>query len=121
MTAPFPVVRRDGMVHISAAHDRAFRKALLAGVPSDLRPKMFDALGGLPGPGARAKSISYFGDELPEIMERIAPLMAELNKRLIETYNMHGLMDWLTLSGYGDYWLLIKVFAEWSERKVRVN
>ena len=119
--APFAIRRRDGLVQIDAAHDRAFRKALLAGAPTTLRAKMFDALQELPGPGARAKSESYFGDELPDIADKIRPLLIELNKRLIETFNLHGLFDWLDATGFGNHWKMIKVFKEWSERKVKLN
>lgn len=118
MTAPFQIIRKDGLVHIPRGVDDAFKKALLAGVPPVLREKMRMALADVPTAGARAHSIRYFGDELPAIVEQINPLMQQLDFTLTKAFNMPGLFNWLDATGLGNHYALIKVFKAWSEMKV---
>ena len=55
------------------------------GVPRQLRPKMHEALSVIPGKGAMAHSQRYFGAELADIKNRIAPLLIELDRVLRKT------------------------------------
>lgn len=115
---PFHVKRENGLVHVDAVVDAAFRKALLDGVPSNLRPKMVEALAAIPNARTRRHSINYFGDELPAIKEQIAPLMFQLNRLLTESFRLPGLYDWLDVTGLGNDYRMIKVFKAWSEMKL---
>ena len=112
---PFHVKRENGIVFVDSAVDAAFRKALMDGVPPNLRGKMWEALAATPDRGAMAHSIRYFGDELNDIKARIAPLMIELNRMLSENYNLPGLFDWLNVTNFGNDYRMIKVFAAWSD------
>jgi hypothetical protein len=118
MPAPFAVVRRDGIVWIDRQADAAFRKALTDGVPTVLRPKMIEALAATPDRGAMAHSIRYFGDELEQIKQHIAPLLVQLNKYLSEQMRMPGLFDWLDITNFGNDYRMIKVFKAWSEMRL---
>jgi hypothetical protein len=112
---PFHVKRENGVVFVDSAVDAAFRKALMDGVPPALRGKMREALAAIPDRGAMAHSLRYFGDELPEIKQRIAPLLIELNRMLSESFNLPGLFDWLDVTNFGNDYRMIKVFKAWSE------
>jgi len=114
MNAPFPVVRNNGMVFVDRRTDEAFRHALNSGVPPQLRGKMREALAAIPHKGAMAHSQRYFGDELADIKNRIAPLIIWLNQYLSE-HNIRGLYDWLDATNYGNDYRMIKVFAAWAD------
>lgn len=118
MTEPFRVKRENGIVWVDKAADAAFRKALLDGVPSNLRAKMQEALAATPDAGAMAHAKRYFGDELPAIMEQVFPLMFQLNKYLAEQLKLPGLFDWLNITNYGNDYRMIKVMKAWSEMKL---
>lgn len=112
---PFRVKRENGIVWIDAAVDAAFRKALMDGVPANLRGKMREALAALPDKGAMAHSVRYFGDELEDIKAKTSPLLIELNRMLSESFNLPGLFDWLNATNFGNDYRMIKVFKAWSE------
>lgn len=118
MTEPFRVRREGGIVWVDKAADAAFRKALLDGVPSNLRAKMHEALAATPDAGAMAHAKRYFGDELPAIMEQVFPLMFQLNKFFSEQLKLPGLFDWLNITNYGNDYRMIKVMKAWSEMKL---
>ena len=115
MAPPFVVRRQNGMVFIETGADQAFRKALRAGVPPSVRAKMNEALAATPDSGAMAHSVRYFGDELADIKNRIAPLLIGLNKYLTKELKLPGLFDWLNLTNYGNDYRMIKAFAAWAE------
>jgi len=112
---PFTIRRENGVVFIDSAVDAAFRKALLDGVPPNLRGKMREALAATPDSAAMAHSIRYFGAELPEIKNQTAPLLIELNRVLSERFGLQGLFDWLDATNFGNDYRMIKVFHAWSE------
>jgi hypothetical protein len=112
---PFTVQRKDGIVWVDSAVDAAFRKALMDGVPPNLRSKMQEALAASPDKGAVEHSKRYFGSELGPMMERISPLLIELNRMLTESFRLPGLFDWLDVTNFGNDYRMIKVFAAWSE------
>jgi hypothetical protein len=114
---PFRTVRENGMVHVDAAVDAAFRKALLEGIPLSLRSKMREALAASPGAKANEHSIRYFGgpDKIAEIKNRIAPLLLELNHFLTTARNLPGLFDWLQVTNFGADYRMIKAFLAWAE------
>jgi hypothetical protein len=117
MTTPAAIVRENGMVHIRSDVDRAFRKALLDGVPAPLFPKMVEALSAqvLPNPfRAQKEARRYFGDEADEIFADASSFASELHKFLGDRFGLTGLLDWLTATGYGNDHRMIKVFAEWA-------
>jgi hypothetical protein len=118
MNEPFPTLRSgDGIIWVSAKTDQAFRKALMDGVPPSLRPKMADALAELPQSDAMEFSVKYFGKELADIKNQIAPLLISLNKYLKEQRNLDGLFEWLDVTNMGNSQKLISVLKEWSEMK----
>lgn len=107
----------NGLVHIRADVDRAFRRALLDGVPPPLRSKMAEALSAQVLPNAhraQKEARRYFGDEADEIFADASTLAASLHKFLGERFGLTGLLDWLTATGYGNDRHMIKVFAEWA-------
>ncbi|MET4341953.1 hypothetical protein [Bradyrhizobium sp. RT9a] len=108
-------VKRDGgIVFVNAAHDAAFRKALMAGVPPALRGKMQEALAATPGRGAAAHARRYFGVEADQIFADAAELAGYLHRFLNDQYRLDGLLEWLTATGFGNDYRMIKVFAEWA-------
>jgi hypothetical protein len=115
MIAPFPVKYENGLVHISAPHDAAFRKALMAGVPPSLRSKMQIALAATPGKGAAQHARRYFADEADKVFSEAQDLAQVLHRFLAEKYQLVGLLDWLTATGYGNDYRMIRVFYEWSQ------
>ena len=114
MNEPFTVIRKDGLVFVEAKADAAFRRALMDGVPVSLRGKMKEALAVIPDKGTRAHSYRYFGDELPAIKDKIAPLIVSLD-RFLSSNGLRGLFDWLAATGLGDDYRMIKVFSAWAE------
>lgn len=119
MSEPFATKRNgDGIVWIDAKADAAFRAAFLQGVPTNLRMKMRDALSETPDRFAMEFSVKYFGKELADVKNQIAPLLIEMNKYLTEQRNMPGLFDWLQVSNYGNSQKLISVLRDWSEMKL---
>ena len=114
MNEPFTVFRKDGLVYVESRADAAFRKALMDGVPTSLRSKMQEALAVIPHKGTAAHCKRYFGDELPSILEQIAPLIVSLNKYLSER-GLRGFFDWLKVTGLGNDYRMVKVFKAWSE------
>lgn len=115
---PFHVKRENGIVFVDSVVDAAFRKALMDGVPPQLRGKMQEALAAIPGKGAAAHSIRYFGNELPAIKQRIGPLLIELNHVLTRSFRLPGLFDWLDATNFGNDYRMIKVFSAWSDMVV---
>lgn len=114
--SPFLIIRRDGMVHIERGADEVFRRALMAGVPPSVRPKMREALAAIPDKGSMAHSVRYFGgpEKIAELKNKIAPLMIELNQFLV-SQNIHGLYDWLDITGFGSEYRMIKAFDAWAD------
>lgn len=115
---PFTIIRQNGFVHIDAKVDAAFRKALMDGVPVSLRSKMKEALAAIPDKQSAAHSRRYFGAELPAIVNRIAPLMRELNKYLSESRNLPGIYDWMLATGFSEHYAMIKAFDAWAQMKL---
>lgn len=115
MTRPFPVRYENGVVHISAPHDAAFRKALMAGVPVSLRKKMQEALAAMPRKNARGHAMRYFGEEADKVFGHAGELAQVLHRFLADRFQLVGLLDWLTATGYGNDYRMIKVFYEWSQ------
>lgn len=111
------IIRRNGIVHIDTAHDAAFRKALMAGVPISLRGKMQEALAATPQPAVKAKAHSrrYFGAEAEAVFRDATALVDELHRFLKNRFGLDGLIDWLDAVGYGNDYRMIKVFYEWSK------
>lgn len=119
VTEPFATQRNDdGIIWIDAKADAAFRRAFLDGVPRNLYGKMRDALSETPDGFAMEFSVKYFGKELTDIKNQIAPLLIAMNKYLTEQRNMPGLFDWLQATNYGNSQKLIIVLKEWSEMKI---
>ena len=114
---PFRVIRKDGFVHVDRMVDEAFRKALMDGVPVSLRSKMREALAAIPNAQTRAHTKRYFGAELPTIIERIGPLLIQLNRVCSESFNLPGLFEWLEVTGLGDDYRMVKVFDAWAQLK----
>lgn len=104
----------SGIVFVDKAHDAAFRKALMAGVPPSLRGKMQEALAATPGRGAAAHARRYFGAEADAIFADAAELAGVLSRFLNDHYRLDGLLEWLTATGFGNDYRMIKVFAEWA-------
>lgn len=109
------VKHQNGVTFVDAAHDAAFRKALMAGVPVSLRSKMQEALAATPPKGAAAHSKRYFGEEADQAFAAAAELAAELHRFLNKQYRLDGLLEWLTATGYGNDYRMIKVFYEWAK------
>jgi hypothetical protein len=115
MSAPFATVRHgDGFVHIDAAADWAFRKALIDGCPEQIRPKMREALAVIPGKRAAAHSKRYFGKELPAILERCNALIDVLDKFNSERLNLPGFEEWLRTTGFCNDYRMIKALNTWA-------
>ena len=117
MTTPFRVKRENGLVHIEAAADAAFRKALLDGVPTPLWPKMAAALGAIPTGNTRRaqrEARRHFGKEADAIFAHAATFAADLHTFLADRFGLLGLLDWLSVTGFGNDYRMIKVFAEWA-------
>jgi hypothetical protein len=114
---PFTIVRKDGMVHVDAKVDAAFRKALMAGVPPQIRSKMREALTATPGANAMKHSVKYFGgpQRIAEVKNRIAPLLVQFNEMLTESFALPGIFDWLEVTGFGNDYRMIKAFLAWAE------
>jgi hypothetical protein len=105
------------MVHIRADFDAACRKALLDGVPAPLLPKMVEALSAQVTPNTRRaqrEARRYFGKEADEIFAHAATFAQDLHQFLADRFGLLGLIDWLTATGYGNDYRMIKVFAEWA-------
>ena len=120
MTIPFATRRNnDGLVWIDKRVDGAFKRALLAGVPPNLRSKMKEALADIPDAGAMAHSIRYFGGpaKIADLKNQIAPLLIELDKLLTNQLRLPGFFDWLDVTGLGNHFKLIRVFKYWAEMK----
>lgn len=98
--------------------DWAFREALLRGAPDTIRPKIRAALDRVPKANAAAYSKQYFGAELPAILKHTQPLIDELHVYFHQYLLLPGFMQWLSVTGYGNDYLMIKAFAEWSEMKL---
>lgn len=109
------IKRENGITFVDAAHDAAFRKALMAGVPPSLRGKMQEALAATPQKGAAAHSKRYFGEEADKAFEAASELAAYLHRFLKDQYRLDGLLEWLTATGYGNDYRMIKVFYEWAK------
>jgi hypothetical protein len=114
MTAALRIHRQNGVVFVPAPVDAAFRKALLDGVPASLHPKMKEALAATPHRGSRAHAQRYFGDEANEVFVHAATFAQDLHRFLAQRFGLEGLLDWLTATGYGNDYRMIKVFAEWA-------
>lgn len=115
------VVRQGGIVSIRSDVDAAFRNALMSGVPASLRVKMMEALSAQVQPNARRamrEARKYFGDEADEAFASAAALASELHRYLEGKFQLRGLLDWLTVTGYGNDYRMIKVFYEWSKLEV---
>lgn len=112
---PFGFKRENGVLFVESAVDAAFRKALLAGVPASLRIKMQVALAATPQKGARAHTMRYFGAEADAVCTSAAELAQELHRFLRTNYQLDGLLEWLTLTGYGNDYRMVKVFHEWAK------
>ena len=103
---------------IERGADEAFRRALMAGVPPQLRSKMHRALAAVPNPAKDlAHSRRYFGDRLDEIAERVRPLISLIDLYLRESWKLPGFRDWLNLTGYANHYEMVKVFYEWAQMK----
>lgn len=117
MTAPARIKRENGVVLIESSFDAAIRHALLNGVPASLRPKMVEALSAQVNPNAwraQKEARRHFGNEAAEIFAHAAQFAEDLHKFLSERFDLVGLLDWLTATGYGNDFRMIKVFAEWA-------
>lgn len=115
MTSLNVVRKGDGVIWVVGKADEAFRKALMAGVPPSIRPKMHEALSVIPDAGAMAHSVRYFGPELADIKNRIAPLLINLDRFLRDRHGMPSIFDWLQATNYGSDYRMIKAFAAWAE------
>lgn len=113
-----PRIKRDnGVVLIETAFDQAMRHALLNGVPASLRPKMVEALSAqVNGNAWRAQKEArrHFGKEADEIFDHASTFAKDLHQFLGDRFDLLGLLDWLTATGYGNDYRMIKVFAEWA-------
>lgn len=117
MTQPGRIIHKDGMVHIERSFDEACRYALLNGVPSSLRPRMVEALSAQVIPNTRRaqkEARRYFGKEADDIFAHAAQFAQDLHQFLADRFGLLGLVDWLTATGYGNDYRMIKVFAEWA-------
>lgn len=118
MTTAARIKREHGLVHIESSFDAACRKALMDGVPPALRLKMVIALSAQPLPNAyraQKEARKYFGAEADQIFADAAGMAGALHRFLQgSTYKLDGLLDWLTATGYGNDYRMIKVFAEWA-------
>ncbi|WP_439392341.1 hypothetical protein ACRQ5Q_22360 [Bradyrhizobium sp. PMVTL-01] len=115
---PFTVRYENGLVLVSSEADAAFRKALMDGVPTPLRAKMMDALSAPLQPNARKamrEAQRHFGAEANEAFAAASELAAELHRFLERNFQLQGLLDWLTVTGYGNDYRMIKVFYEWAK------
>jgi hypothetical protein len=114
---PFTIVRDKGVVHVDAKVDAAFRKALMDGVPPQIRSKMREALAATPGAHAMEHSIRYFGGQagISDVKNRIALLLVEFNRLLTESFALPGIFDWLEVTGFGNDYRMIKAFLAWAE------
>lgn len=120
MTDPLGIRRENGVVLIPAPVDAAFRKALLAGVPPQLRAKMAEALSAQLQPNARRaqrEARRHFGKEADAIFADAADLASYLHRYLAGQFQLAGLLDWLDATGYGNDYRMIKVFAEWARMR----
>ena len=112
------IIRENGLVHIRADVDRAFRRALLDGVPAPLGDRDGRGLVGaelLPNARrAQKEARRYFGDEADGIFADAARFAGDLHTFLGVRFGLTGLLDWLTATGYGNDYRMIKVFAEWA-------
>lgn len=114
---PFSVRQQGGVILVDAKADAAFRKALMDGVPPQLRPKMMEALSAQIQPNAmRAmkEARRHFGKEADEVFALAADVASELHRFLESRFGIQGLLDWLTITGLGNDYRMIKVFYEWG-------
>lgn len=114
---PFTVRYEGGLVLVDSAADAAFRKALMDGVPPQLRSKMMEALSADLQPNAtRAMKAArrHFGKEADQVFALAAELAAELHRFLERQFGIQGLLDWLTVTGLGNDYRMIAVFYEWA-------
>jgi hypothetical protein len=114
---PFTVRHEGGVVLVDAAADAAFRKALMDGVPPQLRGKMMEALSAQIQPNAvRAmkEARRHFGKEAIVVFAQAAEVASELHRFLESRFGIQGLLDWLTITGLGNDYRMIRVFYEWG-------
>ena len=118
MSVPFPVLEAPGMRAVDSRVDTAFKNALrnLAPRPTVYR-KMCEAIANGPSAGGRAHAERYFGDELPGIVQRVTPLLNEL-ENFFDAHRLYGFSDWLRITGYGDDYRMVQAFVAWSELKI---
>ena len=108
------VKHSNGIAWVDRESDQRFRYALINGCPRTIQPKIKDALSRVPKPNAREHSHEFFGDELPQIVERTTPLVLELEAVLEARFALRGFMDWLNATGYGNDVRMIKAFDDWA-------
>lgn len=121
MTIP-GIRRENGVVLVPASTDAAFRKALMDGVPPQLRGKMVAALSAQLQPNARRaqrEARRHFGKEASAIFVDASELASELHRFLRANFGLDGLLDWLDATGYGNDYRMIGVFAEWARMASR--
>jgi hypothetical protein len=76
---------------------------------------MQEALAATPGRGAAAHARRYFGKEADAIFADAAELAGVLSRYLNNQYQLDGLLEWLTATGFGNDYRMIKVFSEWAK------
>lgn len=109
------VTNKDGLTFVDGFTDAGYRKALMDGVPPSLRAKMQEALAAVPGKGAAAHSMRYFGKELDAKLRMIGPLLDELEDYIRINRKLPDLHRWLVVTGFANDYRMIKVMAEWAE------
>lgn len=120
MTTAARIIRKNGLVHIERSFDEACRRALLDGVPTSLHAKMVEALSAQVIPNAyraQKEARKHFGPEADEMFAHAATFASDLHQFLSQRFGLDGLLDWLTATGYGNDYRMIKVFKAWSEMK----
>ena len=108
------------LVMVNGNLDRAFRDALLAIAPEPARKHFREAFagGGMPKGDGGAHARAYFGaDKIPAISSLIRPLSDELEEFMTRTLRFAGFNEWLTQTGWGDDYRIIKGLMAWAETK----
>lgn len=116
IAAPFIARGHKNLVCVEGNQDRAFRESLLAIAPEPARKHFREAfLNGPKGDGGR-HATAYFGAEkIAGIQAQIHPVCDEIEEFMARTLRFPGFNQWLTLTGWGDDYRIIKGLIAWAE------
>lgn len=120
IAAPNVARGHSNLVMVNGNLDKAFRDTLIAIAPESARKHFREAFsgGGMPKGDGGAHARAYFGhDKIAGISALIRPLSEELEEFMTRTLRFAGFNQWLTATGWGDDYRVIKGLMAWAETK----